>query len=62
MSFETKCTPLKYTCFQHDQMSFQPTCKDLERTKNVFNDRSYYGASNEWFVLPTIPKTKAIIF
>lgn len=40
MFFETKCTPLKYTCFQRDQTSFKPIHKDLERTKNVFNDRN----------------------
>lgn len=49
MFFEAKCTPLKCTCFQRDQISFKPIRKDLERTKNVFNDRNKHGASNEWF-------------
>lgn len=48
MFFEAKCTPLKCTCFQRDQISFKPIRKDLERTKNVFNDRNKHGASNEW--------------
>lgn len=62
MFFEIKCIPIKYTCFQCDHISFKPIHKDLGRAKNALNDRNYHGASNEWFSLPKIAKTKAILF